>query len=185
MQFIRTDFSDLWIIEPQIFGDHRGYFYESFHLKKFHQATGLHPKFVQDNQSKSSYGVLRGLHFQYGEFAQSKLVRVLSGKVWDWVVDLRSDSPTFGKSFGIELSVENRKQLYIPKGFAHGFVVLSKTAEFAYKCDNFYAPNHESGIIYNDPDLKMDWQIPENEQIISEKDKQLLSFSQITEKQYF
>lgn len=185
MQFIRTDFQDLWLIEPRIFGDKRGYFYESFYLKRFQEATGLSPHFVQDNQSKSSYGVLRGLHFQYGEHAQAKLVRVLSGKVWDWVVDLRTDSETFGQTYGLELSAENKYQLFIPRGFAHGFVVLSETAIFAYKCDNYYAPTHESGIIYNDSDLQMDWKISENEQVISEKDKNLASFNQIAEKKYF
>ncbi len=185
MQFISTIFQDLWIITPRTFGDHRGYFYESFHLQKFREATGLSPDFVQDNQSKSSFGVLRGLHFQYGKYAQAKLVRVLSGKVWDWVVDLRSDSQTFGQTFGLELSAQNKQQLFIPRGFAHGFVVLSESAEFVYKCDNYYAPDHESGVIYNDSDLQMDWKIPEYQQVISEKDQKLGSFAQIAEKHYF
>lgn len=185
MKFINTSFQDLWVIEPNVHGDQRGYFYESFHFKKFEQETGLSPHFVQDNQSQSAYGVLRGLHFQYGEHAQAKLVRVLHGKVWDYVVDLRSDQSTFGQTFGIELSEQNKQQLFIPKGFAHGFIVLSEIAVFAYKCDNYYAPTHESGVIYNDPRLDFDWKVPVQDRVISEKDQHLATFAEIAQRGYF
>lgn len=180
--FIPTEFEGLWIIEPKVFSDARGYFYESFNQQVFEKETGISTNFVQDNQSMSSFGVLRGLHLQFGEYAQAKLVRVLSGEVLDVVVDVRPDSPTFGKSFSILLSAKNRKQLFIPRGFAHGFVVTSDTAEFFYKCDNFYAPQHEGGILYNDTDLSIDWQIEEKQLIISERDRKLPTFREFCAK---
>lgn len=165
----RTEIEDLFIIEPRVFADKRGYFYESYNKSEF-ERNGLFYDFVQDNQSKSQYGVIRGLHYQLEPFAQAKLVRVLEGKVLDVVVDLRTSSPTFGQHFSIELSEDNYKQLLIPRGFAHGFSVLSEIAVFAYKCDNFYNKPSERGIIYNDPILAIDWKIPDNEQIVSDKD---------------
>lgn len=179
MQANKTEIEGLWILEPSIFRDHRGIFFESFNQNKFEEITGLRTNFVQDNHSLSYYGVLRGMHFQFGEFAQSKLVRVLSGKVLDIVVDIRPNSSTYGKHFSVELSADNKKQLYIPKGFAHGFVTLTEYAEFAYKCDNFYSPNHEGGLIFNDETLGIDWKIPMNKLVISDKDKQLPTISQI------
>ena len=170
MDLIKTPIDDLLIIEPRIFSDERGYFFESYSKSKFDEA-GLNYNFVQDNESMSSYGTIRGLHFQKGEFAQSKLVRVLDGKVLDVAVDLRPNSKTFGQYFSIELSGENKKQLLIPRGFAHGFSVLSETAIFAYKCDNIYNKNSEGSIIYNDETLNIDWQIPKEKEILSEKDK--------------
>jgi dTDP-4-dehydrorhamnose 3,5-epimerase len=175
MPFTQTPIKDLVIFEPRVFEDERGYFFESYNQKLFEE-NGIDTKFIQDNQSKSSLGVLRGIHFQKPPFAQAKLVRVLSGKVLDVAVDLRPESGTFGEYFAIELTAENKKQLFIPRGFGHGFVVLSQTAEFAYKCDNLYSKEHESGIIYNDSDLKIDWQIETSELIISDKDQQLKSF---------
>jgi dTDP-4-dehydrorhamnose 3,5-epimerase len=175
MPFTQTPIKDLVIFEPRVFEDERGYFFESYNQKLFEE-NGIDTKFIQDNQSKSSLGVLRGIHFQKPPFAQAKLVRVLSGKVLDVAVDLRPESATFGEYFAIELTAENKKQLFIPRGFGHGFVVLSQTAEFAYKCDNLYSKEHESGIIYNDSDLKIDWQIETSELIISDKDQQLKSF---------
>jgi len=178
MKFTTTPFKDLWIIEPNTFQDHRGTFYESFHLKKFQEATGLKIDFIQDNHSISTYGVMRGLHFQFGEYAQSKLVRVIRGVVIDVVVDLRKSSTTYGQHFHLILSAENRRQLFIPKGFAHGFAVLSPEAEFVYKCDNFYSNTHEGGIIFNDPDLKINWQIPEDQIVVSDKDRQFKPLAQ-------
>ena len=175
MPFTQTPIKDLVIFEPRVFEDERGYFFESYNQKLFEE-NGIDTKFIQDNQSKSSLGVLRGIHFQKPPFAQAKLVRVLSGKVLDVAVDLRPESATFGEYFASELTAENKKQLFIPRGFGHGFVVLSQTAEFAYKCDNLYSKEHESGIIYNDSDLKIDWQIETSELIISDKDQQLKSF---------
>ncbi len=173
MTILETKLKDCYIIEPNVFEDDRGSFYESFNKKEFQLETGLEINFVQDNQSKSSYGVLRGLHFQKGDAAQAKLVRVLSGSVLDVAVDLRRDSTTFKKNFSIELTAENKKQLFVPRGFAHGFVVLSEEAEFFYKCDNYYNKEAEGGIIYNDENLKIDWKVPENELIISNKDRVL------------
>ncbi|CAN5136685.1 dTDP-4-dehydrorhamnose 3,5-epimerase [soil metagenome] len=173
MIFKETEISGVFVIEPQLFKDNRGYFFESFNQRKFNEGIGKEINFVQDNQSKSQFGVLRGLHFQRPPFEQSKLVRVLKGEVLDVAVDIRKDSPTFGKYFSLILSEENSLQLFIPRGFAHGFVVLSQNADFIYKCDNFYAPNYDSGIIYNDPDLEIDWRIPKEKIIISEKDKNL------------
>jgi len=171
MEVKKTDFKDLLICNPTVFKDDRGYFYESFNLKKFSDATGLHPNFVQDNQSRSTFGVLRGLHFQVGDMAQSKLVRVLEGEVLDVVVDMRKEEPTFGKSFSIMLTAANRTQLFIPRGFAHGFLTLSPKATFFYKCDNYYDKESERGLLYNDPVLDINWQLEEQDFILSEKDK--------------
>ncbi len=169
MPFIKTEFPGLLIIEPTVLKDSRGYFFESYNENSF-KAEGIDIRFVQDNQSKSSYGVIRGLHYQLNPRAQSKLMRVLSGKILDVVVDLRKGSPTYGKHLAIELSAENNKQLLIPKGFAHGFSVLSETAEVLYKCDEFYNKETEAGISFSDPALNIDWQIPANDAIVSEKD---------------
>lgn len=171
MNIIRTDIPDLLIIEPDIYGDSRGYFFESFSRRKFEEATGIKVDFVQDNESRSSYGVVRGLHFQKAPYAQAKLVRVVRGRVRDIAVDLRPDSPTFGKYHAIELSEDDHRQFFIPKGFAHGFSVLSEDAVLQYKCDEYYAPESEGGIAWNDPDLDIDWQIPEDKMIISPKDQ--------------
>lgn len=170
MKIIETGIKDLFVIEPQVFKDNRGYFFESYNQKKFAE-LGLNYNFVQDNQSFSSYGVIRGLHYQLNPMAQAKLVRVISGKVLDVAVDLRKDSPTFGKHFSVELSDQNFLQFLIPRGFAHGFSVLSKTAIFFYKCDNFYSKESEAGILYNDPSLNIDWKIPQDKAIVSDKDK--------------
>ncbi len=171
MNFIKTDFPGLLICEPTVFEDSRGYFFESHNEHKF-SAEGIEIKFVQDNQSKSSYGVIRGLHYQLAPKAQTKLIRVLSGIILDVVVDIRKGSPTFSQAFALELSAENKKQLLIPKGFAHGFSVLSETAEVMYKCDAYYHKESEGGIIYNDAGLNIDWQIPAEKAIISDKDMQ-------------
>lgn len=179
MNIFETNFKDLFICEPKMFGDKRGYFFEAFNEKLFNQKSGLKVNFIQDNQSFSNYGVLRGLHLQKGEFAQAKLVRVLKGSVLDVVVDLRKDQPTFGEHFSIELSEDNKKQLFVPRGFAHGFIVLSKTAEFFYKCDNYYNPESETGILHNDPDLSIDWKVPSKEIQISPKDFDNQSFKNI------
>lgn len=179
MKFEKTPLKDCFVITPQIYSDHRGFFLESFHKEKFNEATGLDIEFVQDNQSVSKKGVLRGLHFQSGEFAQAKLVRVIHGEVLDVVVDLRPDSPTFKQAYQLILSDKNHHQLFIPQGFAHGFITLSETAVFSYKCDRFYYPGSESGIIYNDPDLAIDWNFPENELILSEKDTKLPTLKEL------
>lgn len=171
-----TGFKDLLVINPPVFYDERGYFFESYNSKLFEQHH-LWYNFVQDNQAFSMYGVLRGLHYQKSPHAQAKLVRVTQGKVFDVVVDLRTYSETCGKWYGILLSDENKKQLLVPQGFAHGYVVLSKTAEFVYKCDNYYHRQSEAGIRYNDPFLNIDWQIPNADLIISSKDLQLPSFA--------
>ncbi|WP_185204975.1 dTDP-4-dehydrorhamnose 3,5-epimerase [Chryseobacterium sp. C3] len=178
MKIKETPLMDCYIIEPTIFEDDRGYFFEKFNEKKFEELTGMNGHFVQDNISKSSYGVLRGLHLQKGEHAQAKLVSCLEGKVWDVAVDLREDSPTFGKWFGIELTAENKTQLYIPRGFGHGFSVLSETAVFSYKCDNFYNKESEGSVKYNDPDLNIDWKISDSEAVLSEKDENAASFKE-------
>ena len=176
MKFIKTEISDVYIIEPSVFGDNRGYFLESFNLEKFEE--NVYPiKFVQDNESKSSKGVLRGLHFQKPPFNQAKLVRCIEGRVMDVAVDIRKGSPTYGKHVAIELTGENKRQLFVPRGFAHGFSVLSETAVFAYKVDNTYAPNYDSGIKWNDVTLKIDWGLEENEVKLSEKDKNLAAFA--------
>lgn len=170
MNVIKTDIEGVLILEPRVFGDERGYFFESFSEREFEAAVGQ-VKFVQDNESKSRYGVLRGLHFQKGEHAQSKLVRVVSGRVLDVAVDIRPGSPTFGKHVAVELSGENHKMVFIPKGFAHGFAVLSEEAVFQYKCDNYYAPKSEGAIAWDDPDLAIDWRVPGEDVILSERDK--------------
>ncbi len=170
MPFRATPIQGLMIFEPRVFADDRGYFYESYNEKIFAEA-GIHDNFVQDNQSKSTYGVLRGLHYQTGEHVQSKLVRVLEGSVLDVAVDIRPDSPTYGQHYTIELSAENHLQFYVPRGFAHGFLVLSDTAIFSYKCDNFYNKASEGGIAYDDPTLNIDWKIPTEDMILSDKDK--------------
>ncbi|KJD36751.1 dTDP-4-dehydrorhamnose 3,5-epimerase [Tamlana sedimentorum] len=165
-----TKLKGCFILEPKVFNDSRGYFLESFNQKTFEEKTGVAVNFVQDNESLSSRGVLRGLHFQKGDFAQAKLVRAVKGSVLDIVVDIRKDSLTFGEHVSVELSEENKKQLFVPRGFAHGFVVLSEIALFSYKCDNFYNKASEGGIIYNDKNLNIDWKLNESEFIISEKD---------------
>jgi len=169
MPFISTDLPGLLIFEPAIFNDSRGYFYESYNEALFKKA-GIEIKFVQDNQAKSSYGVIRGLHYQSDPHSQTKLVRALQGSILDVVVDMRKNSPSFGKSFSIELTSENKKQLLVPKGFAHGYSVLSETAEVFYKCDDFWNKEAEGGVLYNDPHLNIDWRIPSNKAVISEKD---------------
>ena len=179
MEIEQTGLKDCVIIKPRIFEDARGYFFESFNRDTFSQKTGLSADFVQDNQSFSSYGVIRGLHAQSGDFSQAKLVRVLKGEVLDVAVDMRKGSETYGKHFSIKLSAENNLQLYIPRGFLHGFSVLSETAEFFYKCDNFYNKASEIGVIYNDRDLNVDWLIPAGEEAISDKDLVLKSFSSL------
>lgn len=171
MEIIKTKLDGVFIIEPDVFGDDRGYFYESFNAKKFKEKTGIEVNFVQDNESKSKYGVVRGLHFQKGDYAQTKLVHVAKGRILDIAVDIRKDSPTYGKHVTIELSDVNHRQLYISKGFAHGFSVLSEEAIFQYKCDNYYAPQSEGGILWNDPTIGIDWQIPFSDIVLSEKDK--------------
>lgn len=170
MNVINTDIQGVVIIEPKVFGDHRGYFFESFSEKDFAEAVG-EVKFVQDNESKSSYGVLRGLHFQKPPYAQAKLVRVVKGRVLDVAVDLRKGSPTFGKHVAVELTEENHRQLFIPRGFAHGFAVLSDEAVFQYKCDNYYAPQSEGSVLWNDPDIGIEWGIPSEDVMLSEKDR--------------
>jgi len=171
MKIINTKINGLFILEPTVFEDDRGYFFESYNKVTLETLSGNEYNFVQDNESKSSYGVIRGLHYQLSPFSQAKIVRVLEGRVYDIAVDLRKDSPTFGEWEGVELSGENKKQFLIPKGFAHGFSVLSETAVFTYKCDEYYHPEAEAGIIYNDPALDIDWKIPEKDMILSEKDK--------------
>ena len=171
-----TEIEGIVIVEPQVFGDSRGYFMETYQKEKY-AAAGIDVTFVQDNESMSRYGVVRGLHYQAGPYAQAKLIRVVAGRVLDVAVDIRKDSPTYGKVFTLELSSENKLQLFLPHGIAHGFAVLSETAVFTYKCDNFYAPQYEHTIRYDDPTLNIDWKIPINERIISEKDKKGLPFS--------
>ena len=177
MKAIKTDIPGLLVLEPVIFGDTRGYFFEAFNQKDFDEAVGTHVTFVQDNESKSGYGVVRGLHFQKGDHAQAKLVRVISGHVLDVAVDIRPGSPTFGRHFSVELTGENHRMLFIPRGFAHGFSVLSETAVFQYKCDNFYAPQYERTIRFDDPSLAIDWKIPVENRIISDKDKKGVPFN--------
>ena len=173
MIFTETKLKGCFIIEPKIINDERGYFMESFNEKTFQNGVGQEVHFVQDNQSYSTKGVLRGLHYQTGEYAQAKLVRVLQGEVLDVAVDIRPRSETFGQYEAIILSGENQKQFFVPRGFAHGFIVLSETATFFYKCDNFYNKESEGGIIYNDKNINIDWNLSENEMLISEKDQQL------------
>ena len=170
MNFIKTDIEGVVIVEPRVFEDARGYFFESYNEEEFIK-NGIPNRFVQDNQSKSSYGVVRGLHCQLGEHSQAKLVRVLQGKVLDVAVDVRKGSPTFGKYVAVELSDENKRQLFIPRHFLHGFSVLSETAVFAYKVDNLYCKESEFGISWNDPEIGVDWQVPGDKVLTSEKDK--------------
>lgn len=171
-----TPLKDCFILKPSIFRDHRGTFLESFSQKRFEEVTGLNMEFVQDNQSSSQKGVLRGLHFQKGKYAQSKLVRTVFGKVLDVVVDLRSESPTFKKSFKVLLSDENHHQLFVPAGFAHGFITLSEMSVFAYKCDQYFNKEADAGVYYNDPVFEIDWEYPHDQMILSEKDANLPTF---------
>ena len=170
MNVIKTELPGLLILEPQVFGDERGYFFEVWNRRTFAEC-GITCDFVQDNESKSAFGVLRGLHFQAPPYTQAKLVRVLSGAVLDVALDIRRDSPTFGRHVAVELSGENHRQLFIPRGFAHGFAVLSPSAVFAYKCDNLYMPSSERGIAYNDPALQIDWHVRPEKFILSAKDR--------------
>lgn len=177
MEIQETGLKDCLIIKPSVFEDARGYFFESFNQKTFEDRTGLSGNFVQDNQSFSTYGVIRGLHMQSGPHAQAKLVRVLKGEVLDVAVDVRPNSPTFGQHISVKLSAENKSQLYIPRGFLHGFSVLSETAEFFYKCDNYYNKESEQGVIYNDKTLSINWQVPATKESISDKDLNLNAFA--------
>ena len=178
MNFIEQKLKGVFVIEPQVFGDSRGYFMESYKKELFEQYVGP-VDFIQDNESRSSYGVLRGLHYQKGEWSQAKLVRVTQGRVYDVAVDLRRSSPTFGQYIGVELSDENKRQLYIPRGFAHGFVVLSETAQFCYKVDNAYAPQHEATLRYDDPRVGVVWPVKVEEMLLSDKDRVGLGFDEI------
>ncbi len=179
MPFTETGFPNLVVFEPLIWNDARGYFFESFNEKVFSDA-GVQSSFIQDNQALSSYGVIRGLHFQKPPYAQSKLIRVLSGSILDVAVDIRVGSPCFGKAFVIELSAANKKQLFVPKGFAHGYSVISETAEVLYKCDEFYNKSAEGGISYNDKNLQIDWKIQDGQEVVSEKDKEYPTLSNFT-----
>lgn len=178
MNIIQTNIPEVLIFEPKVFGDQRGYFFESFRQDIFEKAVG-NIQFIQDNQSKSGYGVLRGLHFQRPPYTQSKLVRCLEGEVLDVAVDIRIGSPTYGQHVAVKLTDQNQHQLWIPKGFAHGFLVLSQTAVFAYKCDNYYAPEYDGGIIWNDPTVGIDWGIPLENIQLSEKDKKQPSLREV------
>lgn len=183
MNTIATNIPDVLIFEPKVFGDARGYFFESFRQDVFEKAVGkIH--FVQDNQSKSSYGVLRGLHFQRPPYTQSKLVRCIEGEVLDVAVDIRIGSPTYGQHAAVRLSAENQRQLWVPQGFAHGFIVLSETAIFAYKCDNYYAPEYDGGIAWNDPSIGIDWLVPAEKIRLSEKDQQHPELTKIRDFSY-
>lgn len=170
MEIIKTEIEGVLILEPKIFGDSRGYFFESFNAKEFREKTGLDITFVQDNESMSTYGVMRGLHFQRPPYTQSKLVRCVKGKVLDVAVDIRKGSPTYGQHVAVELTEDNHRQFFIPKGFAHGFAVLSETAVFQYKCDEFYHPEADGGISILDDSLGIDWRIPADKAVLSEKD---------------
>ncbi|WP_288789731.1 dTDP-4-dehydrorhamnose 3,5-epimerase [uncultured Enterobacter sp.] len=178
MNVIKTDIPDVLIFEPKVFGDDRGFFFESFSQKVFEEAVGRKVEFVQDNHSKSCKGVLRGLHYQLEPYAQGKLVRCVAGEVFDVAVDIRKSSPTFGKWVGVNLSAENKRQLWIPEGFAHGFLVLSDTAEFVYKTTNYYHPESDRGLIWNDPDLQIDWPL-EVAPLLSAKDSQQPTFKSL------
>jgi len=184
MPFIKTNIPGLLVFEPEVFEDSRGYFYESYNENLFLK-EGIEVKFVQDNQSRSGYGVIRGLHYQLNPFSQSKLVRVLSGSILDVAVDIRKNSPAYLQSYSIELSSENKKQIFVPKGFAHGYSVLSETAEIFYKCDNFWNKETEGGIMYNDAQLNIDWKIPEEKVIISKKDMGFPRFENSRHNFYF
>ncbi|WP_010137044.1 dTDP-4-dehydrorhamnose 3,5-epimerase [Ochrovirga pacifica] len=180
MKYSRTQIPDIIVCEPRVFGDHRGYFMEAFKQASLNDFLGHSISFCQDNEASSKKGVLRGLHYQIGEYAQTKLVRVVHGNVLDIAVDIRKGSPTFGQHIAVELSAENKKQLLIPKGFAHGYITLSDTAIFSYKIDAPYSFEHERGIAYNDAKLAIDWQLPSNEFILSDKDTQNPHFDQAT-----
>jgi len=180
MQFIPQAIADVVLIKPKVHGDERGYFIETFRQDKFEAALGYAVNFVQDNESKSTKGVLRGLHYQLALHAQSKLVRVIDGSVLDVAVDIRSGSPTYGQHVAVELSAENKHQLFIPRGFAHGFLVLSETAIFAYKVDNYYSPECDRGLAFNDPELAIDWRLPTDSLQLSEKDTKQPAFSELT-----
>ena len=182
MKIRETHIPGLLVIEPDVYGDSRGYFFESFSARKFEEMTGIKTEFVQDNESRSSYGVVRGLHMQLPPHSQAKLVRVVDGRVLDVAVDLRKDSPTFGQHFSIELSGENHLQVYIPKGFAHGFSVLSEEAVFQYKCDEYYAPESESAIAWDDQDLDIDWKVPAEDVVLSQKDRNHPTFNEFISK---
>jgi dTDP-4-dehydrorhamnose 3,5-epimerase len=184
MSFIQTEFPGLIVFEPKVFGDERGYFFEAYNQQIF-EAAGIHYNWVQDNQSSSVYGVIRGLHFQKGAYAQTKMVRCLHGTILDVVVDLRKDSPTFKKVYSIELSAENKKALIVPRGFAHGFSVMSEIAEVLYKCDNLYNKQSEGGLLYNDPELNINWQIETNQAIVSNKDLENSSWSNLSEDSFY
>jgi dTDP-4-dehydrorhamnose 3,5-epimerase len=177
MRYIETAIKDVYVIEPRVFKDERGYFFESWKQSDFEQNIGK-VNFIQDNESKSSYGVLRGLHYQKGEYSQAKLVRVIKGRVLDVAVDLRKSSPTFGKHVAVELSENNKRQFFIPRGFAHGFLVLSQEAVFTYKVDNVYSPQHEASILFNDPDLGIEWPVAASEILTSDKDLKGCKFSE-------
>ena len=179
MKTIETEIQGLFIIEPDVCVDSRGYFFESFNKRRFEEQTGISADFVQDNESRSTYGVVRGLHFQKPPHAQAKLVRVISGRVLDVAVDLREGSPTYGRHVAVELSGENHRQVFIPKGFAHGFSVLSEEAVFLYKCDGYYAPEAEGAVAWDDPDLAIDWRIPADDIKLSEKDRKHPRLSQM------
>lgn len=178
MPYHQTPFSGLWVFEPKVMTDERGFFYESFNHRNFVEATSFTGHFVQDNHSLSAYGVMRGLHCQLPPHDQSKLVRAVRGEILDVAVDVRECSPTYKQHFSIVLSAENKKQLFIPKGFLHGFIVLSEEAELLYKCDHYYSPSSESGVIYNDEELGIDWHVPESDIIVSQKDKNLKPLSE-------
>jgi len=180
MNFIATDLEGVVIIEPRIFEDDRGYFFESYNEAEFAK-NGITNRFIQDNQSKSTYGVIRGLHSQEGEYAQAKLIRVLEGKILDVAVDIRENSPTFGKHCAVEISAENRRQLLIPRGFLHGFAVLSDEAIVAYKCDNIYSKESELSVRYDDPEIGIDWQIPKEKVIVSDKDNMAKRLSDVAD----
>jgi dTDP-4-dehydrorhamnose 3,5-epimerase len=177
MPFYDTPIPDLKIFEPRVWEDERGYFFESFNERTFQEA-GIDTRFVQDNQALSQFGVLRGLHYQIPPYAQAKLVRVLEGEVLDIAVDIRPGSPTYGRSFGVILSAENKKQLFVPRGFAHGYAVLSSRALFFYKCDNYYSKEHEGGIRFDDPALEIDWELSAGQIVLSDKDRQQPAFGQ-------
>lgn len=181
MKFIKTQIKEVIIIEPKVLGDDRGYFVETYKQNEFESAIGYKVNFIQDNESKSSYGVLRGLHYQLAPYAQSKLVRVIEGSVLDVAVDIRVGSPTFGQHVICELTGDNKKQMFVPRGFAHGFIVTSATATFAYKVDNYYAPDHDRGIAYNDPEIAINWQVEQQKLLLSEKDIQQLQLKQVTQ----
>jgi len=181
MQFIPQEIPDVLVIEPKVHGDHRGYFVETFRQDKFEEAVGYKVNFVQDNESKSSKGVLRGLHFQLAPHAQSKLVRVIEGSVLDVAVDIRQGSPTFGRHVAVELSGDNKKQMFVPRGFAHGFVVLTETATFAYKVDNYYSPECDRGLAFDDKELNIDWILPTGILSLSDKDTKQPSFIELAD----